>query len=184
MQALDEEYLQVDAQFGGVDQRKIFTYAMKHLPMLGYKKRIHLMNPMIPGLNSEKMCSSDEYSKIDMLDDEKTIKKKISKCFCEEGEKNNGIMYLMRYVVFPVLQIKKIEIKIKRRNETDLFFTSYNDFEQAFVDKKIHPCDLKENVSYFLNLIMKPVRDAMENDKEMIEKAYPQKQKFVKNKKV
>ena len=29
MQALDEEYLKVDAQFGGVDQRKIFTFAEK-----------------------------------------------------------------------------------------------------------------------------------------------------------
>jgi len=29
LQALDEEYLKVDAQFGGVDQRKIFTYAEK-----------------------------------------------------------------------------------------------------------------------------------------------------------
>ncbi|MEQ2193430.1 hypothetical protein XENOCAPTIV_026230 [Xenoophorus captivus] len=30
--ALDEEYLQVDAQFGGVDQRKIFTLAEKQHP--------------------------------------------------------------------------------------------------------------------------------------------------------
>uniref|UniRef100_A0A8C1BFA2 Tyrosine--tRNA ligase n=1 Tax=Cyprinus carpio carpio TaxID=630221 RepID=A0A8C1BFA2_CYPCA len=29
LQALDEEYLKVDAQFGGVDQRKIFTLAEK-----------------------------------------------------------------------------------------------------------------------------------------------------------
>ena len=28
-QALDEEYLKVDAQFGGIDQRKIFTFAEK-----------------------------------------------------------------------------------------------------------------------------------------------------------
>jgi tyrosyl-tRNA synthetase len=27
IKALDEEYLKVDAQFGGVDQRKIFTFA-------------------------------------------------------------------------------------------------------------------------------------------------------------
>ena len=47
LQALDEEYLKVDAQFGGVDQRKIFTFAEKYLPQLGYKKRIHLMNPMV-----------------------------------------------------------------------------------------------------------------------------------------
>jgi tyrosyl-tRNA synthetase len=44
LQALDEEYLECDAQFGGVDQRKIFTYAEKYLPALGYKKRAHLMN--------------------------------------------------------------------------------------------------------------------------------------------
>ena len=36
----------MDAQFGGIDQRKIFTFAEKYLPMLGYSKRSHLMNPM------------------------------------------------------------------------------------------------------------------------------------------
>jgi len=50
LQALDEEYLGVDIQFGGVDQRKIFTFAEKTLPRIGYKKRMHLMNPMVPGL--------------------------------------------------------------------------------------------------------------------------------------
>ncbi|QQP49472.1 Tyrosine--tRNA ligase, partial [Caligus rogercresseyi] len=34
LQVLDEHYLDVDAQFGGVDQRKIFTYAEKYLPAL------------------------------------------------------------------------------------------------------------------------------------------------------
>ena len=29
IKALDEEFLKVDAQFGGVDQRKIFTFAEK-----------------------------------------------------------------------------------------------------------------------------------------------------------
>jgi tyrosyl-tRNA synthetase len=49
----------VDAQFGGVDQRKIFMFAEKYLPLLGYKKRIHFMNPMIPGLTGDKMSSSE-----------------------------------------------------------------------------------------------------------------------------
>ncbi len=39
LQALDEHYLGVDAQFGGVDQRKIFTFAEEYLPKLGYNKR-------------------------------------------------------------------------------------------------------------------------------------------------
>lgn len=67
MQALDEEHLGVDAQFGGVDQRKIFVLAEENLPTLGYKKRAHLMNPMVPGLGEGgKMSASDPNSKIDV----------------------------------------------------------------------------------------------------------------------
>merc|ERR1712168_1143871 len=85
MQALDEEYLGVDAQFGGVDQRKIFTYAEKCLPKLGYKKRSHLMNFMVPGLTGDKMSASNPDSKIDLLDGPKDVSKKLKKAFCEEG---------------------------------------------------------------------------------------------------
>jgi len=79
LQALDEEYLGVDAQFGGVDQRKIFTFAEEYMPRLGYKKRIHLMNPMVPGLSGSKMSSSDLDSKIDLLDTEKDVQNKVRK---------------------------------------------------------------------------------------------------------
>lgn len=50
-QALDEEYLKVDAQFGGVDQRKIFTFAEKvrnggFLPCWGVREAWTLPNPL------------------------------------------------------------------------------------------------------------------------------------------
>jgi tyrosyl-tRNA synthetase len=54
LQALDEEYLGVDVQFGGLDQRKIFVLADDVLPKLGYEARIHLMNPMVPGIDGGK----------------------------------------------------------------------------------------------------------------------------------
>ena len=66
-------------QFGGVDQRKIFMGAAEYLPKLGYRTRAHLMNPMVPGLTGEKMSASDPASKIDILDSEKSIRKKIGK---------------------------------------------------------------------------------------------------------
>jgi tyrosyl-tRNA synthetase len=51
---LDEEYLKVDAQLGGVDQRKIFALAKEVLPRVGFRERAHLMNPMVPGLQGGK----------------------------------------------------------------------------------------------------------------------------------
>ncbi len=104
LQALDEEYLKCDAQFGGVDQRKIFMFAEKYLPNLGYAKRAHLMNPMVPGLTGSKMSSSDDSSKLDILDSAQAVKKKISKSFCEEGEtENNGVLQFAKHVIYPLI---------------------------------------------------------------------------------
>jgi len=103
LQALDEEYLDVDAQFGGVDQRKIFVFAEEYLPKLGYKKRYHLMNKMVGGLTGGKMSSSDPNSKIDLLDDAKQVEKKLKKAFCEEGNiENNPILAFIKNVLIPI----------------------------------------------------------------------------------
>ncbi|KAJ8084344.1 Tyrosine--tRNA ligase, cytoplasmic [Marasmius tenuissimus] len=103
LQALDEQYLDVDFQFGGIDQRKIFTFAELYLPRLGYAKRAHLMNAMVPGLAGGKMSSSDPNSKIDFLDPPEVVKKKIKAAFCEEGNvKDNGLLAFAKAVLFPI----------------------------------------------------------------------------------
>ncbi|KAK7681759.1 hypothetical protein QCA50_015106 [Cerrena zonata] len=107
LQALDEQYLGCDFQFGGVDQRKIFTFAELYLPRLGYAKRAHLMNKMVPGLGGGKMSSSDPNSKIDFLDPPATIRKKIKSAFCEEGNKDdNGVLSFVKAVLIPISQLR------------------------------------------------------------------------------
>lgn len=72
LQALDEEYLNVDAQFGGIDQRKIFMLARKYLPKLGYSERIHLMNPIIPSLKSGTSLAEQAEIERQRLENEKS----------------------------------------------------------------------------------------------------------------
>jgi tyrosyl-tRNA synthetase len=38
LQVLDEEHLKVDAQLGGIDQRKLFVAAKEWLPKIGYRE--------------------------------------------------------------------------------------------------------------------------------------------------
>ncbi|KAF8808908.1 tyrosine tRNA ligase [Phlegmacium glaucopus] len=103
LQALDEQYLDVDFQFGGVDQRKIFTFAELYLPKLGYAKRAHLMNAMVPGLVGDKMSSSDANSKIDFLDSPELVRKKLKSAFCEEGNvEKNGVLSFLEVVLIPI----------------------------------------------------------------------------------
>lgn len=122
MQALDEQYLGCDFQFGGVDQvfswrlqssflssrcqRKIFIFAEDFLPRLGYTKRAHLMNAMVPGLGGGKMSASDPNSKIDFLDPPEVVRKKIRSAFCEEGKPDNGVLGFVKAVLMPISQLR------------------------------------------------------------------------------
>lgn len=178
LQALDEEYLKVDAQFGGVDQRKIFTFAEKYLPHLGYQKRIHLMNPMVPGLTGSKMSSSDEDSKIDLLDTAAQVKKKLKRAFCEPGNvQDNGVLSFCKHVLFPlkVVDGKKFTVKRTAENGGDLRFDTYDDLEQIFGKEELHPADLKSAVEAYLNCLLNPIRAEFESDekKELVARAYP-----------
>jgi tyrosyl-tRNA synthetase len=204
LQALDEQYLDCDFQFGGVDQRKIFTFAELYLPRLGYRKRAHLMNAMVPGLAGGKMSSSDPNSKIDLLDGPDAIKRKIKAAFCEEGTKEgNGVLAFVEAVLIPISALRVERAKsdpAAAANEPRLFvapdapedtvfsiirdakfggsshFKSYQELEDAFVSKELHPKDLKAAVGDAINALLAPVRAAFESNEEWqkIEKlAYP-----------
>lgn len=174
LQALDEEYLKVDAQFGGVDQRKIFTLAEKYLPSLGYAKRSHLMNPMVPGLTGSKMSSSEEESKIDLLDSKEDVKKKLKKAFCEPGNiQNNGVLSFVKHVVFPLFG----EFAIKRDPKWggDKTYSVFEEVEKDFAEEAIHPGDLKASVEVSLNRLLEPIRKKFESPelRKLTNTAYP-----------
>jgi len=180
LQALDEEYLDCDVQFGGVDQRKIFVFAEEYLPKLGYKKRSHLMNKMLGGLTGTKMSSSDPNSKIDLLDSAKQVEKKLKKAFCEEGNiENNPILAFIKTVLIPIncLATGKESFEITRPEKFggNTLYESYEALEKAFLDKQIHPGDLKMSAANALNAILEPIRKEFESPErqELLNKAYP-----------
>lgn len=168
LQALDEEYLDVDAQFGGVDQRKIFVLAEKYLPAIGYAKRIHLMNKMVPGLSGSKMSSSDLKGKIEILDDPDTVTKKINSIFCEEGNVvNNGLLSFLENVLFSNI--------FPTFKNGDVIYSDFEKLKHDFANKLIHPKDFKQNVSIAINNIIAPIRQlyfSNENAHEIIQNAY------------
>lgn len=141
MQALDEEYLEVDAELGGVDQRKIFTFSEKYLPVLGYEKRSHLLNHMVGGLNGGKMSASDTSSKIDLLDTSKMIAKKVAKTYCAIGDiDNNLLLTLVQHVLLPLLDLMHGETFVIDR-ETQfggkLEYATYEQVCHDFSEEKV-----------------------------------------------
>lgn len=186
LQCLDEQYLDVHMQFGGVDQRKIFMFAAHYLPKLGYAKRAHLMNAMVPGLSGGKMSASDPKSKIDFLDSSAEVKAKIKAAVSEPGVvEGNGVLAFLKTVLIPA-QVMREEMARARGKERyvgelsfasstsplgtvftiarpekfggDLHFPSYQAVEDAYAAQKLHPGDLKSGVTDALIRLLDPIR--------------------------
>ena len=153
MQALDEVYLGVDVQYGGIDQRKILMFARENLPKIGYDSRVEVMTPLIAGLIGRKMSASDPKSKIDLLDDEKAVRDKINKADCVVGDLDNGLLPFIKYIIMTLKQDNKTKFIIKRDKKYggNLVYSNYEELEKDFKNNKIHPLDLKNALSDEIN---------------------------------
>ncbi|OGJ12776.1 tyrosine--tRNA ligase [Candidatus Pacearchaeota archaeon RBG_19FT_COMBO_34_9] len=174
MQAVDEQYLGVDCQFGGTDQRKIMVLARENLPKIGYNSRIEIMNPLIPGLIGKQMSSSDQKSKIDFLDNEETIKKKINDAECIAGNSDNGIMAFLKYVIMTIKYDNKEKFIIKRDKKFggNLEYKNYEEIEKDFIARKLHPLDLKNAVADGIIQILKPIQKERKVLEKLEKEAY------------
>ncbi|KAL8991990.1 MAG: hypothetical protein Q9169_007468 [Polycauliona sp. 2 TL-2023] len=173
MQLLDEEYLGVDAEFGGIDQRKTFALANDTLgKAMGFKTRAHLMNPMVPGLSGGKMSSSDPKSKIDLLDDPVTIQKKIAKAFCSpRNVEGNGILAFIQHDLLPYSQLQsptgEATISVVLKDDTDpTHFQVFEEVAAAYEADILTPQLAKKLVTQGLIKLTTSIRNDFEADIE------------------
>ncbi|KAL6730956.1 hypothetical protein Aduo_001872 [Ancylostoma duodenale] len=167
LQALDEQYLKVDGQFGGVDQRKIFILAEEQLPKLKLGKRWHLMNPMVPGLTGSKMSSSEADSKIDLLDNSELVERKIRGAACPRQEEDNGVLAFFNFVLFPI--VSPGSLMVAKRE-----FSMYEEVRDSFLNGGLSEEDLKTALVDFLNELLTKVQDHCKSDvvRDALEKGY------------
>ena len=167
MQALDEEHLGVDVQFGGVDQRKIFVLAEENLPSLKFKKRAHLMNPMVPGLGQGgKMSASDPNSKIDIIEDPKIVRKKVNSAYCAPGDiKDNGLLSFLQYVVQPIQELKaekegvfSLDIDRPEKYGGPISYDCIDKLKADFESGVLSPVDLKSGVADRIIELLAPIK--------------------------
>lgn len=184
MQNCDVSALNTDVAFGGIDQRGIYMLGREVLPEIGLKKPICVFMPLISSLAGArmggKMSASVEKSKISLLDSEQQVNSKTKEAFCPAREKEgNGILELLQYALFPILEIKKQKFLIERAEKYggNIAYASYLELEKDFLKGKIHPADLKQTVAGILNQVLEPIRKdfASHKNKELLKKAYPQK---------
>lgn len=123
------------------------------------------------------MSSSEDESKIDLLDSPADVKKKLKKAFCEPGNiENNGVLSFVKHVLFSLFpKGEKFIIPRNAEHGGDLIYENYESMEEDFAKEKLHPGDLKAGVEIYINKLLEPIRKTFEDPKlkQLVQKAYP-----------
>jgi tyrosyl-tRNA synthetase len=178
MQAADIIHLNADIAQLGLDQRKVNMLARDIFPKIGHKAPVAVHHHMLMGLQfsdnglegverkiAMKMSKSRPETAIFMNDTKEQIFSKFKNAYCPEGqEKDNPVLEYAKYIIFE----KFDEIKIERPEKFggNLSVKSYDELRDLFIDKKIHPLDLKNTVAKYVNELIEPVRKHFETDKK------------------
>jgi len=175
MQTSDIFELDVDICQLGLDQRRANILGREIADKLNWKKPVVVSHHMIMGLQgvqpgadkeeiiiASKMSKSKPDSCIYMHDTEEEIKKKINKAYCPEKViEGNPLFDYLKYLIFK----RYTKIKITRPEKFGgTIEVDYDELEKEFSEGKVHPMDLKNSVSFYLNEMIKPVREYFEKN--------------------
>jgi len=183
MQVADIFSLGVNVAHGGMDQRKAHVIAIEiGEKAFGYKP-IAIHHHVLMGLHASdkaiskiieakqkgnrdlleegiieiKMSKSVAESAIFIHDTPEQIRRKIRKAYCPMGiAEFNPILEFARYIVFRDRK-EPLEIINKKTGERAVF-ASYDALEKAYIEKKVHPSDLKDAIAEELIRILEPAR--------------------------
>ncbi len=160
LQIVDIKYLGVDVAIGGIEQRKIHMLGRELSPKINYKPFVCLHTSLISSLTGpgDKMSSSKPESMISVKDSDLGIKEKINKAYCPLGVKEeNALLQIARLILFPKIT-GPFEIKRLEKYGGNVEFDSYDSLERAYLDKEVHPMDLKKSVIDYLVEIIGEIR--------------------------
>lgn len=182
MQASDIFHLKVDICQLGLDQRRANILAREVAPKLGLKRPVIVSHHMLVGLEgkkqpegfdeskkrdesiSSKMSKSKPKGCIYVHDSFEEIKKKINNAYCPPKiiEMNPLIDYSEHIIL---KAFKEMKIERSKKYGGDILFSNILDLKRTYSSGELHPLDLKNAVSQYLEKLVKPVRTHFEKNK-------------------
>ncbi len=182
MQAADIFEMGINLAQAGTDQRNVHVVARDAAKETGFAKPVALHHHLIQGLippvlitdekgnkkmdmETAKMSKSKPDSAICITDSPDEIKRKITGAYCPEGViEFNPILDWVKHLV---LASQGLALQIQRPEKFggDITYSSYEDLEKDYEDKKLHPMDLKKAVAEWLIKKLEPARKYFEDPK-------------------
>lgn len=114
---------------------------------------------MLMGLKEgqEKMSKSDPDSAIFMEDSAEDVKRKIKRAFCPPGQVDgNPCLNWIKHIVFG--KLPEWTLRRSADNGGDITYASFDALAADYAAGKLHPGDVKANLTEALNAFLEPVR--------------------------
>ncbi len=181
MQAVDIHTMDLDIVHAGMDQRKIHMLVREIFPKMKWKVPVAVHHHILAGLGepepasdsdsdfvSSKMSKSKSASGIFVHDTDEEINSKFKKAWCPEGVVDkNPVLEISKHIVFH--EFKEFVVERPEKFGGNVTYTSYQDLEGDFAQKKLHPSDLKATVSKYVTDIIRPIREKIVLTEELSE---------------
>lgn len=177
MQSADIFAMDITLAHAGTDQRNVHIVARDAAGDLQQKKpvAIHhhllqgLLKPDVSGGEDEeavklalKMSKSKPDSAVFIHDSEEEIKRKVNNAYAPEGEvKLNPILDWVKHLIFS--QETNFTVTREEKWGGNLNYNSYQELEKDYLEKNLHPQDLKKAVAEFLIEKLAPARKYFED---------------------
>lgn len=183
MQTTDIFHLDVDICQLGLDQRRANMLARDVAEKMKWKKPVVISHHMLMGLQgmkqpegyeensvldaqiSSKMSKSKPETAIFVHDSKEDIKRKINSAFCPEKViEGNPVLEYSKYLIFK--KFKSMKIERDKKFGGDVEFDAFSELESSFREGKLHPVDLKNTVSSYIDQMIEPIRSHFEKDRK------------------
>ncbi len=181
MQCADIFHLECDITQLGMDQRRVNMLAREVGPKIGFWKPVVVSHHMLLGLEGPKETSGfDDDSNLDLIisskmskskpesaiyvhDSPEDINRKIRKAYCPNKQVElNPILDYAKHIVFRAFPKMLVERPAKFGGDVE--FASYNELEEAYLQGKLHPLDLKKTVAKYIDKLVAPIRKHFEEN--------------------
>jgi tyrosyl-tRNA synthetase len=134
--------------------------------------------PLLSGLTGGKMSASDAASKVNLTDEPAAVREKIQGAYCPAGERtDNGVLEYLEYLVFPMLTERGDTFVIERPAEYggNAVYGTYAELEDAYLEERLHPADLKPGAAAAISEVIDPVRERLLDQPDLLADAYPER---------
>jgi tyrosyl-tRNA synthetase len=179
MQAVDIHTLDLDIVHAGMDQRKIHMLVREIFPKMKWKVPVAVHHHILAGLGepeassdsdsvSSKMSKSKSASGIFVHDSDEEINSKFKKAWCPEGiVDKNPVLEISKHIVFH--EFNEVVVERPAKFGGNITYINYQGLERDFLQKKLHPSDLKATVSKYVTDIIRPIREKIVLTEELSE---------------